>query len=199
VTTAARSFFAISSTLALKTAEIARTRKRTTRPFDNLDRRGGRRSGLSTAKSAGDHFALHNEPIEIYTGSKRLILLPIARDRTLAKSCALCIRSHASAVLPIAFSSFAANSGAIAERPTIMLCNCWREREIASNLTSASGNVVDVNGAITKVESFGIGTAQAAEMLASASVNVTKQAKRIHEQVRAFTEDIRAIQTQYVT
>jgi methyl-accepting chemotaxis protein len=71
-------------------------------------------------------------------------------------------------------------------------------RDIASNLTSASGNVVNVNGAITKVESFGIGTAQAAEMLASASVNVTKQAKRIHEQVRAFTEDIRAIQTHYV-
>jgi hypothetical protein len=70
-------------------------------------------------------------------------------------------------------------------------------REIASNLTSASANVVNVNGAIAKVESVGIGTAQAAEMLTSASVNVAKQAKRIHEQVRAFTEDIRAIQAQY--
>jgi hypothetical protein len=99
---------------------MARTRKRTIRPSDNLRRRTGRRSGLSTEKSAGDHFALHNEPIEIYTGSNRLILLPIARDRTLAKSCALCIRSHASAVLPIAFSSFTANSGVIAERPAIM-------------------------------------------------------------------------------
>jgi methyl-accepting chemotaxis protein len=72
-------------------------------------------------------------------------------------------------------------------------------REIASNLTSASANVVNVNNAITKVESVGIGTAQAAEMLTSASVNVTKQAKRIHEQVRAFTEDIRAIQARHAT
>jgi methyl-accepting chemotaxis protein len=69
-------------------------------------------------------------------------------------------------------------------------------REIASNLTSASANVVNVNGAITKVGSVGVGTAQAAEMLTSASANVTNQAKRIHEQVRAFTEDIRAIQGQ---
>jgi methyl-accepting chemotaxis protein len=72
-------------------------------------------------------------------------------------------------------------------------------REIASNMTSASGNVVNVSGAITKVESFGVGTAQAAEMLTSASVNVTEQAKRIHEQVTAFTEDVRAIQAQYAT
>jgi methyl-accepting chemotaxis protein len=72
-------------------------------------------------------------------------------------------------------------------------------REIASNLTSASANVVNVNGAITKVEGVGVGTAQAAEMLTSASANVTKQAKRIHEQVRAFTEDIRSIQGQYAT
>jgi methyl-accepting chemotaxis protein len=72
-------------------------------------------------------------------------------------------------------------------------------REIASNLTSASANVVNVNGAITKVESVGVGTAQAAEMLTSASANVTKQAKRIHEQVRDFTEDIRAIQGQYAS
>jgi methyl-accepting chemotaxis protein len=72
-------------------------------------------------------------------------------------------------------------------------------RKIASNLTSASANVVNVNGAIIKVESVGIGTAQAADMLTSASANVTKQTKRIHEQVRAFTEDIRAIQGQYAT
>jgi len=72
-------------------------------------------------------------------------------------------------------------------------------REIASNLTSASANVVDVNGAITKVEGVSVGTAQAAEMLTSASANLTNQAKRIHEQVRAFTEDIRAIQGQYAT
>jgi hypothetical protein len=68
--------------LTPKTDKMARTRKRTIRPSDNLRRRTGRRSGLSTEKSAGDHFALHNEPIEIYTGSNRLILLPIARDRT---------------------------------------------------------------------------------------------------------------------
>ena len=40
--------------------------------------------------------------------------------------------------------------------------------------------VVNVSGAITRVESFGVGTAQAAETLTSASVNVTEQAKRIH-------------------
>jgi methyl-accepting chemotaxis protein len=72
-------------------------------------------------------------------------------------------------------------------------------REIATSLTSASANVVNVNGAIAKVESVGIGTAQAAEMLTSASASVTKQTKRIHEQVGAFTEDIRAIQAQYAT
>jgi methyl-accepting chemotaxis protein len=67
-------------------------------------------------------------------------------------------------------------------------------QEIASNLTSASANVANVNGAISKVESVGNRTAQAAEMLSSASVSVTNQARKIHEQVRAFTEDIRAIQ-----
>lgn len=66
---------------------------------------------------------------------------------------------------------------------------------IATNLSSASANVVNVNGAITEVESVGNRTAHAAEMLSSASVNVTDQAKSIHEQVRAFTEEIRAIQS----
>jgi len=69
-------------------------------------------------------------------------------------------------------------------------------QEIATNLTSASANVADVNGAISKIEGVGNRTAQAAEMLSSASVSVTNQAKTIHEQVRAFTEDIRAIQAQ---
>ena len=68
-------------------------------------------------------------------------------------------------------------------------------QEIASNLTSASANVVDVTGAISKVESVGNRTAQAAATLNSASVSVTNQAKRIHEQVRKFTADIREIQT----
>lgn len=67
-------------------------------------------------------------------------------------------------------------------------------QEIASNLTSVTTNVANVNGAITKVESVGNRTAQAAEMLSSASVSVTNQAKKIHEQVKAFTQDIRAIQ-----
>jgi methyl-accepting chemotaxis protein len=68
-------------------------------------------------------------------------------------------------------------------------------QEIASNLASVSANVVNVNGAITKVETVGNRTAQAAEMLSSASVSVTKQAKRIHEQVTAFTQDVRALQS----
>jgi methyl-accepting chemotaxis protein len=68
-------------------------------------------------------------------------------------------------------------------------------QEIATNLASVSTNVVDVNGAITEVESVGNRTAQAAEMLNSASVSVTNQAKKIHEQVTAFTRDIRSIQT----
>jgi methyl-accepting chemotaxis protein len=69
-------------------------------------------------------------------------------------------------------------------------------QEIAGNLASVSANVISANGAITKVESVGNRTAQAADMLNSASVSVTKQAKRIHEQVTAFTQDIRAIQAQ---
>jgi methyl-accepting chemotaxis protein len=68
-------------------------------------------------------------------------------------------------------------------------------QEIASNLASVSANVGNVNGAITKVETVGNRTAQAAEMLSSASVSVTKQAKRIHEQVTAFTQDVRALQS----
>jgi methyl-accepting chemotaxis protein len=67
-------------------------------------------------------------------------------------------------------------------------------QEIAGSLASVSANVRDANGAISKVESVGNRTAQAAEMLSSASVSVTKQAKKIHEQVTAFTQDIRAIQ-----
>ena len=70
-------------------------------------------------------------------------------------------------------------------------------QEIATNLTSVSANVVDVSGAITKVDKVGVRTAQAAESLTFASVNVTNQAKRIQEQVKAFAEDIRAIQAQY--
>jgi methyl-accepting chemotaxis protein len=69
-------------------------------------------------------------------------------------------------------------------------------QKIASNLTSASASVCNVNDAIGKVESVGNRTAEAAEMLNSASMSVTDQAKRIHDQVKAFTEQIRAIQTQ---
>ncbi len=54
--------------------------------------------------------------------------------------------------------------------------------DIASNLSAASANVLNVNGAIAKVESVGTRTAQAAEMLSSASTSVTNQAKRIHDQ-----------------
>lgn len=63
-------------------------------------------------------------------------------------------------------------------------------QEIASNLASVSANVVNFNGAITKVETVGNRTAQAAAMLSSASVSVTKQVKRIHRQVTAFTQDV---------
>ncbi len=69
-------------------------------------------------------------------------------------------------------------------------------QEIARNLVAASANVVNVNGAITQIESVGNRTAQAAGMLSSASVSVTNQAKKIHEQVRTFAQDIREIQTQ---
>jgi methyl-accepting chemotaxis protein len=69
-------------------------------------------------------------------------------------------------------------------------------QEIAGSLACVSANVRDANGAITKVESVGNRTAQAAEILSSASESVTKQAEKIHEQVTAFTQDIRAIQAQ---
>jgi methyl-accepting chemotaxis protein len=68
--------------------------------------------------------------------------------------------------------------------------------EIANHLSSASANVGNVNEAISQVESVGNRTAQAAEMLTSASISVTDQAKQIHEKVRAFTQEIRAIQEQ---
>jgi methyl-accepting chemotaxis protein len=69
-------------------------------------------------------------------------------------------------------------------------------QEIAGSLASVSDNVRNANGAFTKVETVGNRTAQAAEMLSSASVSVTRQAQKIHEQVTAFTQDIRAIQAQ---
>jgi len=72
-------------------------------------------------------------------------------------------------------------------------------QEIAGNLSSASDNVINVHGAITKVENIGNRTAQAAATLTSASVSVTSQAKRIHEQVKAFTEDVRSIQARFGT
>ncbi|HEY2231203.1 MAG TPA: hypothetical protein VGI22_26390 [Xanthobacteraceae bacterium] len=53
-----------------------------------------------------------------------------------------------------------------------------------------------MNGAVSKVESVGNRTAQVAETLSYASVSVTSQAKRIHEQVTAFTQDVRTLQAQ---
>jgi methyl-accepting chemotaxis protein len=52
-----------------------------------------------------------------------------------------------------------------------------RAQEIASNLTSASANVANVDGAMTEAESVGNRTAQAAKTLSSASVSVTNQTK----------------------
>ncbi len=72
-------------------------------------------------------------------------------------------------------------------------------QEIAGNLSSASENVINVHSAITKVENIGNRTAQAAATLTSASVSVTSPAKRIHEQVKAFTEDVRSIQARFGT
>jgi methyl-accepting chemotaxis protein len=69
-------------------------------------------------------------------------------------------------------------------------------QEIASNLTAASVNVGNVNEAIAKIEGVGNRTAQAAEMLSAASVSVTHQAKKIHDQVKAFTDDVRTMQDQ---
>jgi methyl-accepting chemotaxis protein len=69
-------------------------------------------------------------------------------------------------------------------------------QEIASNLASVSSNVLNVNGAISKVENVGNRTAQAAVVLSSASSSVTREAKLIHQQVTAFTQDIRALQAQ---
>jgi methyl-accepting chemotaxis protein len=69
-------------------------------------------------------------------------------------------------------------------------------QEIASNLASVSTSVGDVNGAISKVENVGNRTAEAAVVLSSASASLTRQAKLIHDQVTAFTQDIRALQEQ---
>jgi methyl-accepting chemotaxis protein len=69
-------------------------------------------------------------------------------------------------------------------------------QEIASSLTAASANVGDVNDAIGKVETVGNRTAQAADTLSAASVSVTDQAQRIHDQVKSFIDDIQAVQDQ---
>ena len=69
-------------------------------------------------------------------------------------------------------------------------------QEIATNLASVSSNVLNVNGAISKVENVGNRTAEAAVVLSSASASLTRQAKLIHDQVTAFTQNIRALQAQ---
>jgi len=67
-------------------------------------------------------------------------------------------------------------------------------REIASNVNAAASSVGQVNGAIVEIEAVADQTTRAANKLTASAVDVAGQTKRIQEQVKAFTDDIHAIQ-----
>ena len=144
------------------------------------------------AGEAGRGFAVVAQEVKTLAGqtatatqniSKRIEAIQSATDRSVAA-----IQGISRTVREL--DSFSGRIASAVEQQT------QAAQEIASNLTAASVNVGNVNEAIGKVESVGNRTAQAAEMLSAASVSVTNQAKKIHDQVKAFTDDIRAIQDQ---
>jgi methyl-accepting chemotaxis protein len=67
-------------------------------------------------------------------------------------------------------------------------------REIAAHVNAAATGVGYVNGAIVEIETVADQTAEAANKLTAATVDVGSQTKRIREQVKAFTDDIQTIQ-----
>ena len=67
-------------------------------------------------------------------------------------------------------------------------------REIADNVNAAAAGVGHVNDVIVEFEGVADQTARAVQKLGGAATGVTGQTKRIRDQVKAFTDDIQAIQ-----
>jgi methyl-accepting chemotaxis protein len=144
------------------------------------------------AGEAGRGFAVVAQEVKMLAGqtetatqniSRRIEAIQSATDRSVAAIQGI---SHTVREL----DSFSGRIASAVEQQT------QAAQEIASNLTAASVNVGNVNEAIAKIEGVGNRTAQAAEMLSAASVSVTHQAKKIHDQVKAFTDDVRTMQDQ---
>ncbi len=67
-------------------------------------------------------------------------------------------------------------------------------REIAVNANAASSSVGQVNGAIGEIEDVAEETSRAATRLTGAAGSISSQSRQIRERVRAFTDDIHALQ-----
>jgi methyl-accepting chemotaxis protein len=67
-------------------------------------------------------------------------------------------------------------------------------RDIASNVTAAANGVINMNVAIGEIESIAGRTAASAGVLGRSAVEVARQTDRIRSRVRAFTDEIRAMQ-----
>jgi methyl-accepting chemotaxis protein len=66
-------------------------------------------------------------------------------------------------------------------------------REIAANVNAAATSVGQVGGAIVQIEDVARHASRSANKLNEAATDVTDQTRRIREQVRTLTEEIRAI------
>ncbi|HEX5778003.1 MAG TPA: methyl-accepting chemotaxis protein [Xanthobacteraceae bacterium] len=67
-------------------------------------------------------------------------------------------------------------------------------RDIASNVNAAANGVGHMNAAIGEIESIAGRTALSAGVLGHSAVEVARQTERIRNRVRAFTDEIRALQ-----
>jgi methyl-accepting chemotaxis protein len=67
-------------------------------------------------------------------------------------------------------------------------------RDIASNVTAAASGVINMNIAIGEIEAIAGRTAASAGVLGRSALEVAKQTDRIRNRVRAFTDEIRAMQ-----
>jgi methyl-accepting chemotaxis protein len=67
-------------------------------------------------------------------------------------------------------------------------------REIAVSANSASQSVHQVNGAIAEMDKVAGQTSLAADRLTKAAGNIGQHTKKIRQQVKAFTDDIHAMQ-----
>jgi methyl-accepting chemotaxis protein len=67
-------------------------------------------------------------------------------------------------------------------------------RDIASNVNAAANGVGHMNAAINEIEAIAGRTATSADVLGRSAVEVARQTDRIRHRVRAFTDEIRAMQ-----